>query len=94
CPHCGAWTWAEERTNCCSNGTYVVKPLQTLPQDIAFLYRHFLSFYRPKDDFLQNQRKSNGIFAFTALGASPSPTWTQPSYPSMLQLHGRAYHRI
>ena len=85
-PHCHAWTWAEEHTNCCSNGTYVVEPLQTLPEDIAFLYR--------QRAFLQNQRKCNGLFAFTALGASPSPTWTQPSYPSMLQLHRRAYHRI
>ncbi|CAN0233352.1 unnamed protein product, partial [Laminaria digitata] len=67
-------------------GTYVVEPLQTLPHDIAFLYR--------QRAFLQNQRKYNGLLAFTALGASPSPTWTQPSYPSMLQLHGRAYHRI
>lgn len=86
CPHCRAWTWAEEFTNCCSNGTYVVEPLQPLPEDIALLYG--------QRAFVQNQRKYNGLFAFTALGASPSPTWTQPSYPSMLQLHGRAYHRI
>ncbi|CAN0125488.1 unnamed protein product, partial [Laminaria digitata] len=61
CPHCRAWAWAEEHTNCCSNGTYVVEPLQTLPEDIAFLYR--------QRAFLQNQRKCNGLFAFTALGA-------------------------
>ena len=30
----------------------------------------------------------------TALGASPSPTWTQPSYPSMLKLHGKPYHHV
>ena len=28
------------------------------------------------------------------LGAAPTPTWTQPAYPSMLRLHGGAYHRI
>ncbi|CAM9823851.1 unnamed protein product [Laminaria digitata] len=44
--------------------------------------------------FLRNQRKYNGLFSLTMLGAAPTPTWTQPSYPSMLQLHGRAYHRI
>lgn len=86
CPHCHALTWAEERTNCCSNGSYVVEPLLPLPDDITSLYQ--------QRTFLRNQRKYNGLFAFTALGASPSPTWTQPSYPSMLQLHGRAYHRI
>ena len=84
--HCHAWTWAEESINCCSNGKYVVELLLPLPPDIARLFqtRHFLT----------NQRRYNGLFSFTAMGAAPSPTWTQPSYPSMLQLHGRAYHRI
>ena len=77
CPHCRAWTWAEERISCCSNGVYVVEPLQSLSEDIAFLYR--------QRAFLQ---------LITALGVPPSPAWTQPSIPSMLQLHGRAYHRI
>ena len=44
--------------------------------------------------FLNNQRKHNGLFSLTMVGAAPTPTWTQPSYHSMLQLHGRAYHRI
>ena len=44
--------------------------------------------------FLNNQRKYNGLFSLNMLGAAPTPMWTQPSYPSMLQLHGRAYHRI
>ena len=86
CRHCHAWTWAEESINCCSNGKYVVEPLLPLPPDIARLFqtRHFLT----------NQRRYNGLFSFAAMGAALSPTWTQPSYPSMLQLHGRAYHRI
>lgn len=86
CNHCSARTWREERINCCSNGKYVVEPLIPLPEDVESLYttRHFL----------QHQRRYNGLFSFTAMGAAPSPTWTQPSYPSMLQLHGRSYHRI
>ena len=44
--------------------------------------------------FLRNHRKYNGLFSLTMLGAAPTPTWTQPAYPSMFQLHGRAYHRL
>ena len=85
CRHCDAWTGAEESVNC-SNGKYVLEPLLPLPPDIAQLFqtRHFLT----------NQRRYRRLFSFTAMGAAPSPTWTQPSYPSMLELHGRAYHRI
>ena len=86
CTHCNAWTWAEEHMNCCSNGKYVVEPLIPLPAEISQLFQ--------TKHFLENQRRYNGLFSFTAMGADPSPTWTQPSYPSMLQLHGRAYHRI
>ncbi|CAM9337287.1 unnamed protein product, partial [Scytosiphon promiscuus] len=86
CDYCGAWTWAEETINCCSRGKYVIEPLTPLPPDILTMFesRHFLL----------NQRRYNGLFSFTAMGAAPTPTWTQPSYPSMLQLHGRAYHRV
>jgi len=64
CRHCHAWTWAEESINCCSNGKYVVEPLLPLPPDIARLFqtRHFLT----------NQRRYNGLFSFTAMGADPS----------------------
>ncbi|CAM9593321.1 unnamed protein product, partial [Ectocarpus fasciculatus] len=86
CAHCNAHTWREEHINCCSNGKYVAEPLLPLPDYVEQMYttRHFL----------ENQRRYNGLFSFTAMGAAPSPTWTQPSYPSMLQLHGRSYHRI
>ncbi len=83
---CGARTWYEEVINCCSSGKYVVQPLVPLPPHIEEIYQ--------TKHFLQNQRRYNGLFSFTAMGAAPSPTWTQPSYPSMLQLHARAYHRI
>ena len=43
---------------------------------------------------LRYQRKYNGLFSLTTLGAKPTPTWTQPAYRSMLQLRGRAYHRV
>jgi len=86
CTQCNAWTWAEEHMNCCSNGKYVVEPLIPLPAEISQLFQ--------TKHFLENQRRYNGLFSFTEMGADPSPTWTQPFYPSMLQLHGRAYHRI
>lgn len=43
------------------------------------------------------QRGYNGLFSFTALGAGgiQKRSWTQPQKgPSMLCLHGKAYHRI
>ena len=86
CKHCNARTWREETINCCSSGKYVVEPLIPLSSDVEELYK--------TKHFLQNQRRYNGLFSFTAMGAAPTPTWTQPSYPSMLQLHGRSYHRI
>ena len=46
--------------------------------------------------FRSAQRRYNGLFAFTALGAGGigKRSWTQPLAPSMLSLHGRAYHTI
>ena len=85
CPHCRAWDRRKSVLIASKTGVYVVQRLQTLPEDIAFLYL--------QRAFLHTQCKYDGLFAFTALGASPSPTWTQPSYPSMPQLHGRAHHR-
>ena len=58
------------------------------------LYGKFIAFLYRQRAFLQNRRKYNVIAAFTALGASPCPAWTQPFYPSMRQRHGRAYHRV
>ena len=66
CRHCNAWTWAEERINCCSGGKYVVEPLVPIPDEIDRLYR--------TPHFLQNQHRYNGLFSFTAMGAAPSPT--------------------
>jgi len=86
CTHCNAWTWFEESLNCCSGGKYVVEPLVPLPAHIEDLFK--------TKHFQQNQRRYNGLFSFTAMGAAPSPTWTQPNPPSCLVLHGRSYHRI
>ena len=61
-------------------------PLLPIPPDIEDILSAF--------SFLKRQRSYNGTFAMPALGASPSPTWTQPSYPSMLKLHGKPYHRV
>lgn len=73
CEFGNALKWKEENINCCSKGKLVVHPLLPLPPDIKELYS------RP--GFLKRQRCYNGTFAMTALGASPSRTWTQPSYP-------------
>ena len=43
---------------------------------------------------LPNLRKYDNLFSLTTFGAAPTPTWTPPAYPSMLQLHGQPYHRI
>ncbi|CAN0585057.1 unnamed protein product, partial [Ectocarpus sp. 12 AP-2014] len=86
CKHCGARFWREEKINCCSNGKLVVPRLKPLPQSVYNVYA--------KRHFQKRQRTYNSTFAFTALGASPDPTWTQPAYPSMLKLHGRPYHRV
>ena len=47
-------------------------------------------------EFGRNQRKYNSLFSFIALGAEDMQrrTWTNPSPPSMLTMHGKAYHRI
>lgn len=47
-------------------------------------------------EFSRNQRRCNSLFSFTALaaGGMDKRTWTNPSAPSMLTLHGKAYHRI
>ena len=86
CKHCGARFWKEETINCCNNGKVVVHRLKPLPEGVfeTFSQRHFK----------RRQRSYNSTFAFTALGASPGPTWTQPAYPSYLKLHARPYHRI
>ena len=48
-------------------------------------------------EFQRAQRGYNGLFSFTALGAGgvDKRSWTQPNRgPSMLTLHGKAYHRV
>lgn len=86
CKFCNALKWKEESINCCTKGKYVVHPLLPIPPDIKDIFS--------APSFLKRQRSYNGTFAMTALGASPSPTWTQPSYPSMLKLHGKPCHRV
>ena len=67
-------------------GKYEIKRLPALPQELEDLYG--------TPAFLLHDRGFNSLFTFTALNAAPLPTWTEPPPPSMLQLHGRAYHRI
>lgn len=91
CPHCNARLWKEERrarVNCCNEGKDVVAPLTAISPELWNIFN--------SSAFRANQRKYNGIFAFTALGAGglQKRTWTQPAPPSMLTMHGRAYHRI
>jgi OTU-like cysteine protease len=91
CQHCSAVLFEGETTNCCNKGSQAIQPLKSctsLPSNDAF--RQLLDSV----SFMRDQFKYNGLFSFTALGASPSPTWTQPAPPSMLTMHGKAYHRI
>ena len=89
CTHCGAQLWREERIlNCCKSGAAVIPRLRPVSDHI---WRLFSS-----KEFSNYQRKCNRLFSFTALGAGgcDNRTWTDPKPPSMLTLHGKAYHRI
>ncbi|CAN0028631.1 unnamed protein product, partial [Ectocarpus sp. 8 AP-2014] len=91
CPHCDSHLWKEERTkrfSCCNNGKYAIHKLREFPLHIWHIYN--------TTEFQRNQRKYNSLFSFTALSAGGlrKQTWTQPYAPSMLTMHGRAYHRI
>ena len=91
CTSCAAFLWKEERKlkyNCCKGGKAAVFPFKAISPELWTIFS--------SNDFRRSQRKSNGLLAFTALGAGglDKRTWTQPSPPSMLTLHGRAYHRI
>lgn len=88
CNHCGAYRFKEEKTNCCKKGEYAIHGLHDIPPSLYELFR--------SPEFSRNQRKYNSLFSFTALaaGGMQKSTWTQPSPPSMLTLHGKAYHRI
>lgn len=92
CPHCGSILWREERSarspNCCNNGRQTINRLIPMPPHLSQIFR--------TPHFRGAQRRYNGLFSFTALGAGgiQKRTWTQPNPPSMLTLHGKAYHRI
>ncbi|CAN0041699.1 unnamed protein product, partial [Laminaria digitata] len=91
CPHCDVVLWQEERRrrfNCCQQGAYAINPLQDVDPE---LWETFHS-----QEFHNNQRRYNSLFSFTALAADgvQKRTWTNPSAPTMLTMHGRAYHRI
>ena len=91
CPHCNSMLWKEERKNrlnCCTNGKYTIPALKPVPPELMNL---------SSKEFQRAQRGHNGFFSFTALGAGgvDEISWTQPDRgPSMLTLHGKAYHRI
>ena len=89
CSHCNAQLWKEEKgLNCCNKGKSCIHPLQSIPHHLMALFE--------TTKFISAQRRYNGLFGFTALGAGciQKKTWTEPPAPSMLTLHGRAYHRI
>lgn len=91
CPHCNSVLWKEERSsryNCCNKGRSAIHPLKIVPESVNSIFR--------SASFRKAQRRYNGLFSFTALGAGgmEKRTWTEPGPPSMLCLHGKAYHRI
>lgn len=86
CKNCGGRFWREKTLNCCNKGTSVIHRLKPLPEGITDT--------NSQRSFQKRQKNIQFNFAFTALGASPGQTWTQPSYPSILKLCGRPYHRI
>jgi len=92
CPHCNSMLWKEERKhrlNCCNNGKYTIPALKPVPPELMNTFT--------SKEFQRAQRGYNGLFSFTALGAGgvDKRSWTQLNRgPSMLTLHGKAYHRI
>lgn len=89
CGHCRSILWKEERSNrysCCQSGKQAIHPLLPVPSHIQYIF--------DTPTFQDAQRSCNGLFSFTALGAGgiDRRTWTQPAPPSMLTLHGKAYH--
>ena len=68
CKHCGGRLWKEETINCCGKGKLVVPRLKPLPDGVYDVYAG--------RRFQKRQRSYNSTFSFTALGASPGPTWT------------------
>lgn len=88
CGRCGAMTWKEEVISCCGKGDFAVPRLSPLSDDAVDMTCSM------SHSFLKNQRELNSLFAFTALGASPSGCWHGPPPPSMLTTHGKAYRRI
>lgn len=89
CELCDSVLWWEERRyNCCNDGQQSIHPLAPIDPSLLRI------FESPR--FKASQRAFNNLFSFTALGAGGlrKRTWTNPSPPSMLTMHGRAYHRI
>ncbi|CAN0014081.1 unnamed protein product, partial [Pylaiella littoralis] len=88
CPHCTSQLWKEESLNCCNKGKYAIPRLRSVPGDLMQLFS--------TSHFRKNQRRYNGMFSFTALGAGgiEKRTWTQPRGKSILTIHGKAYHRL
>lgn len=90
CKHCDAILWKEEKHtyNCCNRGRSAMPRLRPIPSELLTVFG--------SARFRSAQRRYNSLFAFTGLGAGgiEKRSWTQPSAPSMLTLHGRAYHRI
>lgn len=89
CQHCGAQLWWEERSlNCCNSGAAAIPRLRPVSDQIWRLFN--------TNAFSTSQRNYNVLFSFTALaaGGCESKTWTNPAPPSMLTLHGKAYHLI
>ena len=90
CRYCRAVQWFEERMDCRKNGKEAMLPLSRVPADLWHLFN--------TAEFERDQRKYNGLYSLTAMGAgSPTVhrTWTQPTVgPSMPTLDGKAYHRI
>ncbi|CAN0285153.1 unnamed protein product, partial [Ectocarpus sp. 4 AP-2014] len=91
CSNCSSVLWKEEKSseyNCCNKGRSAILPLKPIPQHLRSIFQSAA--------FKNVQRRYNGLFSFTALGAGgvEKRTWAGAAPPSMLCLHGKAYHRI
>lgn len=75
CQHCHFMLWKEERIaryNCCNKGISAIHALEPIPDNLRSVFQ--------SASVRNGQRRYNGLFSFSALGAGgmEKRAWTQP----------------
>ncbi len=95
CPKCGAYLYAQElRTSriCCLKGKVLLPLLDDPPLQLNNL---FFGNDSHSNEFLENIRAYNSMFAFTSLGAEfDSSLLNRTNGPYTFRVHGQMHHSI